>query len=39
MEDFAEMAGVEYLLIDKDTTISQFKKELHWNTGTKSLIH
>ena len=31
MEDFAEMAGIEYLLIDKDTTISQFKKELHWN--------
>ena len=31
MEDFAEMAGVEYLLIDEHTTIPQFKKELHWN--------
>lgn len=31
MEDFAEMAGIEYLLIDENTTISQFKKELHWN--------
>ncbi len=31
MEDFAEMAGLEYLLIDKNTTISGFKKELRWN--------
>lgn len=31
MEDFAEMAGIEYLLIDESTTIPQFKKELHWN--------
>jgi L-arabinose isomerase len=34
MEDFAEMAGVEYLLIDEDTTIAQFKKELQWNQVT-----
>ncbi len=31
LEDFAEMAGIEYLLIDKDTTISSIKKELRWN--------
>ncbi|RKD88493.1 L-arabinose isomerase [Mangrovibacterium diazotrophicum] len=31
MEDFAEMAGVEFVLIDKNTTISQFKNELRWN--------
>ena len=31
MEDFAEMAGIEYLLIDENTTTSQFKKELNWN--------
>lgn len=31
MEDFAEMAGIEYLLIDDKTTISEFKKELKWN--------
>ena len=31
MEDFAEMAGVEYLLINEQTTISNIKKELHWN--------
>lgn len=31
LEDFAEMAGMEFLLIDKNTTISGFKKELRWN--------
>ena len=29
--DFAEMAGVEFLLIDADTTVASFKKELRWN--------
>jgi L-arabinose isomerase len=31
MEDFAEMAGLEFLLIDENTTLSEFKKELRWN--------
>jgi len=31
LEDFAEMAGIEFLLINNDTTISGFKKELRWN--------
>jgi len=31
IEDFAEMADIEYLLIDRDTTIENFKKELKWN--------
>jgi L-arabinose isomerase len=31
MEDFAEIAGIEYLLIDDSTNISDFKKELRWN--------
>ena len=31
LEDFAEMAGIEYLLIDDSTKISDFKKELRWN--------
>lgn len=31
LEDFAEMANIEYVLIDNDTTISSFKKELRWN--------
>ena len=28
LEDFAEMAGLEFLLIDKHTTLTAFKKEL-----------
>jgi L-arabinose isomerase len=31
LEDFAEMAGIEFLLIDEQTTLSSFKKELRWN--------
>jgi L-arabinose isomerase len=31
MEDFATIAGMEYLLIDNQTTVSNFKKELRWN--------
>ena len=31
MEDFAEMADIEYLMIDKDTTISDFKKDIRIN--------
>jgi L-arabinose isomerase len=31
MEDLAAMAGLEYLLIDEDTRLSEFKKELRWN--------
>jgi L-arabinose isomerase len=31
MADFAELAGIEFLLIDGDTEIAQFKKELQWN--------
>ncbi|MFH1184543.1 MAG: L-arabinose isomerase [Chloroflexota bacterium] len=31
LRDFAEMAGIEYLLIDEKTDLEQFKKELRWN--------
>ncbi len=31
LEDFAEMAGIEFVLIDKNTTISNLKKELRFN--------
>ena len=31
MEDFATMAGVEYLLIDRNSTLAEIKKELKWN--------
>jgi L-arabinose isomerase len=31
IEDFCEMAGIEFVLIDKNTTIPDIKKELRWN--------
>jgi L-arabinose isomerase len=31
MEDFCEMAGIEFIHIGKNTTISDIKKELRWN--------
>jgi L-arabinose isomerase len=31
MEDFADMAGIEFVLIDKDSKVSEIKKELRWN--------
>ena len=34
MEDFTEMADIEYLLINDQTQISEFKKELRWNEAS-----
>ena len=31
LEDFADMAGIEYLLINAETKLSEFKKEIRWN--------
>jgi len=31
LEDFAEMAGMEFLLISNETKLVDFKKELRWN--------
>ncbi len=31
IEDFAEMAGIELVVIDKNTRIRDFKNELRWN--------
>ena len=31
MEDFAQMAGVEFLPIDGDTKLREFRNELRWN--------
>jgi L-arabinose isomerase len=31
MQDFADMAGIEYVLIGKDTTIPALRNELRWN--------
>ena len=32
LEDFAEMADIEFIHIDKNTTLSNIKKELRWNS-------
>jgi len=31
LENFAEMTGMECLLIDRETKIADFVKELRWN--------
>jgi len=31
IEDFSAMAGIECVVIDKDTRLAEFKKELRWN--------
>ena len=31
LEDFADMAGIEYVKIGRDTNLYQFKNELRWN--------
>ncbi len=31
LEDFADMAGLEFVLIGSDTRLSEFKRELRWN--------
>lgn len=31
LEDFAEIAGIEMVLIDENTQLREFKKELRWN--------
>ena len=39
LADFAEMAGVEYLLIDSETRLAEFKKELRWNEAFYRQTH
>lgn len=31
LQNFADMAGIEFLLIDENTKLEEFKKELRWN--------
>jgi L-arabinose isomerase len=31
LRDFAEMAGVELLVIDEKTEVEEFKEKLRWN--------
>ena len=33
LEDFASIAGIEFLLIDGETRLSEFRKELRWNAA------
>jgi L-arabinose isomerase len=38
MEDFAGMAGIEYLCIDSATRLREFRNELRWNEAAYRLI-
>jgi len=38
IEDFAEICDVEYLQIDNETKVREFKKELRWNEAYYSFI-
>ena len=31
LDDFCDVAGIEYLLIDEGSSVSEFRKELRWN--------
>jgi len=33
LEDFASIAGIEMLVIDESTTVSEFRKEMRWNAA------
>jgi L-arabinose isomerase len=37
LEDFAAMAGIEFLVIDADTHLRSFRQELQWNEAYYSL--
>jgi L-arabinose isomerase len=37
LEDFADMAGIELLVIDAETRLRQFKQALHWNEAYYAL--
>jgi L-arabinose isomerase len=39
LQDFADMAGIEFLLIDENTRLDSFKKELRWNDLYYHLAH
>jgi len=31
--DFAKMTGIELLMIDRDTTVEGFEREVRWNSA------
>jgi L-arabinose isomerase len=38
LEDFADMAGIEFLLINRDTRLAEFKKEIRWNATSYLVV-
>ena len=38
LRDFAEMAGIELLVIDEETRIPEFKQQIRWNEAYYNLI-
>ncbi len=38
MEDFAEMADIEFLVIDKNTDLRSFKNEIRWNDAAYNAV-
>ena len=39
MRDFADMAGIECVVIDKDTNLNAFRNELRWNEAYYKMGH
>ncbi|HMF73875.1 MAG TPA: hypothetical protein VK616_20480, partial [Flavitalea sp.] len=39
MRDFADMAGIECVVIDKDTNLNAFRNELRWNEAYYKMTH
>jgi L-arabinose isomerase len=39
MRDFADMAGIECVVIDKDTNLNAFRNELRWNEAYYKMSH
>ena len=37
LQDFADMAGIEFLVIDENTSVEEFKEKLRWNDLVLSL--
>jgi L-arabinose isomerase len=38
LEDFAGMAGIEFLLIDSDTRLREFRNEIRWNEAAYAAV-
>jgi L-arabinose isomerase len=39
LRDFSELAGIEFLVIDGETKMAEFKKELRWNESYYRLVN